>query len=222
MKRALEITLALAAVGLLYWVAVLIYTPLQFEKEVKTRSAVVIQKLTDIRAAQRQYQKKYHRFTGSFDTLEMFILNDSIAMERKKFNEDDSVGMASLKKGEKNIEIYLVPAREVAFEGRKLTEAQIKDLRYIPYNKNKKEFHLSAGQTTEGVIMGQPTVECYALFEEFLDMDKYKQEIINMVDQAPDAQKIILDKSENVQVVSAGYKFGDKTTNNNEAGNWGE
>ena len=50
-------------------------------------------------------KSKYKKFTGNFDTLIYFILNDSLQMERKLVDEDDSVAMARLKRlKKKNVE----------------------------------------------------------------------------------------------------------------------
>ena len=94
MKKAVQFLLGLVIIGLIYVVATLIHTPLSFEKQLEERNADVIVKLKDIRAAERAYKSKYQQFTGDFDSLIYFILNDSLEMERKLVDEDDSVAMA--------------------------------------------------------------------------------------------------------------------------------
>ena len=83
MKKGIQFILGLAIIGLVYVVANLIYTPLSFDQQLEERNAEVIVKLKDIRAAQRAYKSKYQQFTGDFDSLINFILNDSLTMERK-------------------------------------------------------------------------------------------------------------------------------------------
>ncbi|MEG0498704.1 MAG: hypothetical protein RR522_02365, partial [Alistipes sp.] len=89
---------------------------------------------------------KYKRFTGDFDTLANFILQDSITMERKLVDEDDSLALAALQKlGRKNVETFRVAVIDTLFAPRKLTEKQVRELRYIPFTDNKTEFLLTAG-----------------------------------------------------------------------------
>ena len=69
MKKAIQFLLGLVIIGLIYVVAILIHTPLSFDKQLKTRNADVIVKLKDIRAAERAYKSKYQRFTDNFESL---------------------------------------------------------------------------------------------------------------------------------------------------------
>lgn len=227
-KIVLPITIVLAAVAIaLVWqIVVTIKTPLDFDAEFNSRSKEVIAKLEKIRSAERMYKDKYGKFTDSFDSLEHFILNDSIKIESKQVDEDDSIKMALLKKsGQQNIKISYIMVRDTVFGSKtQLSEQDVHDLRYIPYNPEKKEFHLAAGQATTGSTMVLPTVECYALFSDFLDHNKYKQEIINLIDLSTktDEKKIEIGVDANGNpVFSAGWKFGSMEANNNENGNWG-
>jgi hypothetical protein len=68
-----------------------------------------------------------------------------------------------------------------------------------------------------------PTVECYALYPDFLNYVEYKQEIINLIDLATEEKKIPIGVDKDGKTVySAGLKFGSLESNNNENGNWGE
>lgn len=224
MKRVVEIILVVIVAFLIYYIAMLIYTPLQFEKELTERSKTVVEKLKDIRSAERFYKGKYGKFTDNFDTLINFVLYDSVKMERKLVDEDDSVAMAQLKKaGKKNIEEYYESAFDVVFAPKKLTEQEVRDLRYIPYNTEQKEFHLAAGEAVTGSTMVLPTVECYALYPDFLNYVEYKQEVINLIDLATEEKKIPIGVDKDGKTVySAGLQFGSLESNNNENGNWGE
>ena len=211
MKKAIQFLLGLVIIGLIYVVAILIHTPLSFEKQLKTRNADVIVKLKDIRAAERAYKSKYQCFTDNFDSLIYFILNDSLEMERKLVDEDDSVALAKLKKaGKKNIEKYNLAVIDTIFNPRKLTKEQVEDLRYIPY-AGKQEFILEAGKVVTGSNVEIPVVECRAPYKMYLDTVKYRQNIINLID----------DRVYNFNDY-AGLKFGSMEGSNNEAGNWGE
>ena len=104
-KRIIQIVLAVVIVCLIYVIYKQISTPIIFAKEKAAREARVIDRIKDIRTAERSFKTKYNRFTGDFDTLINFVLTDSLEFERKIVDEDDSVAMARLKKsGRKNSE----------------------------------------------------------------------------------------------------------------------
>lgn len=209
MKKGIQFILGLAIIGLVYVVANLIYTPLSFEQQLEERNAEVIVKLKDIRAAQRAYKSKYQQFTGDFDSLINFILNDSLTMERKLVDEDDSVAMAQLKKqGKKNVETYNIAVVDTIFNPRKLTKEDIQNLRYLPFTDNKVEFILEASHVNAGNVQ-VPVVECRAPYKMYLDTVEYRQNIINLID----------DRVNNFNAY-AGLKFGSMEGSNNEAGNW--
>ncbi len=209
MKKAVQFILGLVIIGLIYVVAMLIHTPLSFEKQLEERNADVIVKLKDIRAAERAYKSKYQQFTGDFDSLIYFILNDSLEMERKLVDEDDSVAMAQLKKaGKKNVEKYSLAVIDTIFNPRKLSKEDVQNLRYIPHT-DKVEFILEAAKVMTGANVLVPVVECRAPYKLYLDTVAYRQNIINLID----------DRVNNFNAY-AGLKFGSMEGSNNEAGNW--
>lgn len=208
MKKGIQIFLGLVIVALIYVIADMIHTPLKFEQQLKERNAEVIVKLKDIRAAERAYKSKYQRFTNDFDSLINFILNDSLEMERKLVDEDDSVAMAQLKKQKKqNIEKYNLAVIDTIFNPRKLSKEQIENLRFIPHTNNM-EFILESGEVDKGNVK-VPVVECRAPYKVYLDTIEFRQNVINLID----------DKVNNFGQY-AGLKFGSMEGSNNEAGNW--
>ena len=209
MKKLVQFILGLVIIGLIYVVATLIHTPLSFEKQLEERNAEVIVKLKDIRAAERAYKSKYQQFVGDFDSLIYFILNDSLEMERKLVDEDDSVAMAQLKKaGKKNVEKYNIAVIDTIFNPRKLSKEDVNNLRYIPHTNNT-EFILEAAKVLTGANVLVPVVECRAPYKAYLDTVEYRQNIINLID----------DRVNNFNAY-AGLKFGSMEGSNNEAGNW--
>lgn len=210
MKKVLQLILAIVVVALVYVVYRQVATPIEFEGDKNRREAVVIERIKDIRAAQRAFKSKYQHFTGDFDSLINFVLNDSLVMERKLVDEDDSVGLALLKKqGKKNVEKFTVAVIDTIFSPKKLSKEEILNMRYIPTTNNQAQFILEAGQiTTESKIV-IPVVECRAPYIMFLDTVTYRQEIINKID----------DDVNNFNRYP-GIKFGSMDAGNNEAGNW--
>ncbi|MBQ5726396.1 MAG: hypothetical protein IIV58_02920 [Alistipes sp.] len=212
MKKAVQIILGIVIVALIWWIASLIAQPLSFEEQLKERNAVVIEKLKDIRTAERAYKSKYKKFTGNFDTLIHFILNDSLQMERKLVDEDDSVAMERLKRlKKKNVETYYIHVIDTIFNPRKFTAEDVNNLRYIPFTNNTVEFILEAGEAATGSTMVLPVVECRAPYKAYLDTIEFRQNIINLID----------DRVNNFGQY-AGLMFGSMEGSNNEAGNWGE
>ena len=98
MKKIVQLILALVIVGLVYVIYDQISTPIRFENVKKAKEEAVIERIKDIRTAERAFKSKYQHFTGDFDTLINFVLNDSIEGQRRIVDEDDSVAMAQLKK----------------------------------------------------------------------------------------------------------------------------
>ena len=208
MKKGIQIFLGLVIVALVYVIADMIHTPLKFEQQLKERNAEVITKLKDIRSAERAFKSKYQYFTSDFDSLINFILTDSLEMERKLVDEDDSVAMAKLKKAKKkNVEKYNLAVIDTIFNPRKLSKEQIEALRYIPHTNNV-EFILEAGMVSKSNV-NVPVVECRAPYKAYLDTVEFRQNIINLID----------DKVNNFGQY-AGLKFGSMEGSNNEAGNW--
>ena len=207
-KKLAQIILAVLIVGLVYVIYQQISTPIKFEQELATRKAKVIESIKDIRTAERAFKKKYDRFTGSFDTLEQFILNDTLVLERKIVDEYDSVALAQLKKaGRKNVEEFKIAVIDTIFSPRKLTPEQVRGLRYIPYSDGK-EFYLEAGTAIASNIT-VPIVECRAPYKLFMTEEEFHQQLVNLIDD-----------QENNFNNYAGVKFGSMEGANNEAGNW--
>ena len=185
-------------------------SPIKFENEQKTREAAVISRIKDIRNAERQFKSKYQRFTADFDTLINFVLTEEMEGERKKIDEDDSVAMAQAKKKYgrkfKNVEKFTYSVKDSLFKH--LSVEQVKELRYIPYSNNV-EYILNAGMLTTESKVVIPVVECRAPYTQFLDIVKYRQQVINLIDNM-----------KNNFNRYPGIMFGSMERGNNEAGNW--
>lgn len=210
MKKIAQIILAVVIIGLVYVIYVQISTPIRFDQELKTKKAQVIERIKDIRTAERSFKSKYQRFTGNFDSLISFVLNDTLELERKIVDEDDSAAMAQLKKsGKKNIEKFKIAVIDTIFAPKKLTREDVENFRYIPGTDKKAQYILEAGIITTESKVVIPVVECRAPYKMFLDTVAFRQEVINLID----------DETNNFNRY-AGIKFGSMEAGNNEAGNW--
>ena len=210
MKKLFQIILAVAIVGLVYVIYVQISTPIRFDKETKAKKAQVIDRIKDIRTAQRAFKSKYQHFTASFDSLSAFVLTDTLELERKIVDEDDSAAMAMLKKsGKKNIEKFKIAVIDTIFAPKKVTRQDVENFRFIPGTGNKAQFIMEAGIITTESMVVIPVVECRAPYKAFLDTVAYRQEVINLIDE-----------EQNNFNRYPGVKFGSMDSGNNEAGNW--
>ncbi|MEG1701059.1 MAG: hypothetical protein RRY33_06405 [Alistipes sp.] len=210
MKKIAQIVLAVIIVALVYIIYTQIRTPLRFDEELKAKKTSVIDRIQSIRTAQRAYKSKYQHFTASFDTLTAFVLNDTLTLERKIVDEDDSVALAVLKKmGKKNVEQFKIAVIDTIFSPAKLSRTQVEDMRFIPGSNKTEEYIMEAGiiATESKVVI--PVVECRAPYKMFLDTVNFRQQIINLID-------------EDVNNFNRypGVKFGSMEAGNNEAGNW--
>lgn len=209
MKRIFQIILGVVIVALVYIIYVQISTPLNFNKELAAKKAAVIERIKDIRTAQRSFKSKYLHFTSTFDSLEAFILTDTLELERKLVDEDDSVGMAMLKKmNKKNVEKFTVAVIDTIFSPKRLSRQDVEDLRYIPTTDKQAQFIMEAGSAVASNVT-VPIVECRAPYKMFLDTVAYRQEVINLIDE-----------EQNNFNRYPGVKFGSMDSGNNEAGNW--
>ena len=210
MKKLFQIILAVAIVGLVYVIYVQISTPIRFDKETKAKKAQVIDRIKDIRTAQRAFKSTYQHFTASFDSLSAFVLTDTLELERKIVDEDDSAAMAMLKKsGKKNIEKFKIAVIDTIFAPKKVTRQDVENFRFIPGTGNKAQFIMEAGIITTESKVVIPVVECRAPYKAFLDTVAYRQEVINLIDE-----------EQNNFNRYPGVKFGSMDSGNNEAGNW--
>lgn len=210
MKKLFQIILAVAIVGLVYVIYVQISTPIRFDKETKAKKAQVIDRIKDIRTAQRAFKSKYQHFTASFDSLSAFVLTDTLELERKIVDEDDSAAMAMLKKsGKKNIEKFKIAVIDTIFAPKKVTRQDVENFRFIPGTGNKAQFIMEAGIITTESKVVIPVVEGRAPYKAFLDTVAYRQEVINLIDE-----------EQNNFNRYPGVKFGSMDSGNNEAGNW--
>ena len=72
-KKLVQLALAIVIVGLAYVIYDQISTPIRFEKETAQKKALVIERIKDIRDAERAFKSKYQRFTGDFGTKKQLI-----------------------------------------------------------------------------------------------------------------------------------------------------
>lgn len=145
-----------------------ISTPIHFENELKERKTQAIERIKDVRTAQRAFRAEYQRYAENFDELERFLYTNPTELR-----------------------------------------CDIEQLRYIPNSDN--EFIMETGFTKTSSNRTGSFIEVRAPYKLFLDTIKYRQEIINLIDEEV-----------NVFDRYPGIKFGSMEEANNEVGNWEE
>ena len=143
-----------------------ISTPIHFENELKERKTQAIERIKDVRTAQRAFRAEYQRYAENFDELERFLYTNPTELR-----------------------------------------CDIEQLRYIPNSDN--EFIMETGFTKTSPNCTGPFIEVRAPYKFFLDTLKYRQEIINLIDEEV-----------NVSNRYPGIKFGSTDEADNDIGNW--
>ena len=194
---------------LAYFIYQSIQRPLDFEKAKDDRYEATIEKLKDIRKAQLEYRNVYGKFTGSWDTLINFVVNDSVKNVRKIGELTDSMIEANITE-KKAIQMGLLirdtireSVMDVIFNG----SYDAENLRYVPVSDTVAEFHLGAAIITTGSGIKVPVFEAKAHN--------------NLILRKLDRQLIInLNATRRANEKYPGLRVGSLTETVNNAGNW--
>jgi len=187
MKTVIQIILIVLIIVLGYLIVESIMRPIRFGQEVTERENVTIDKLKDIREAQKAYKDVYKRYTGSFDTLSMFLKNDSFTVVK-------AIGMVP----EEYIDEYgsLDAAREKALEEgliiRETSMVSVLDslfgvdypvdsMEYVPFTDGKK-FEIESNEILTSSNLMVQVVEVLCYYDDILD-DMDQQLVINYKDE---------------------------------------
>ena len=183
-KTLIQIILAFVIVGLAVWLYSSIMKPVKFDNEYTKRRDACAEKLKAIRTLEEAYKVTYGCYTGSFDTLFNRLLNeDSMKVVNKNINYDkipEDVDINDMTEGDaikagyiSRVVEYVNPIENLR-QNKKfhLTNEEIKNLRYVPYPRDKKyDFNLQAGFIEKSGYQ-MPVFECMVKMEDLLsDLD---------------------------------------------------
>ena len=208
MKIAIRFILGAVIVVLAFFLWKSIDEPIGFEKQKDKRYKATIQKLKDIRTAQLAYLSVNGKYTGDFDTLILFVKEDSIPMVKAVGSVPDTLTeKEALKLGIISRDTAYVSTLDSLF----LDGYVIDSLPIIPYTNGGKfilaQNILEIGSKVSETTLKVPVFEAKALNRVILE-GLNKQLRINLDDEA-----LKMDKY-------PGLKVGSLTTNINNAGNW--
>lgn len=251
--------LVAAVVALVYWIWSLLATPIQFEQHFDERSQVVIEKEENIIKLVQAYRDSNpaKKFTTNWDELIDFALNGTMEYRSQIYDENNLKNaeiLAELRKDKnwKNERVVRVAARDTIFDDDfgvcRLSEEQIRHLRYIPFTNNTEEFELDT-ITYESGSYRTHLIRCHAPFIKFIDTETYNQEFWNelndrfnyfinhseanedMKKMKADGLKATVEKEPKYMIGEAhpipmdleffGISFGSLEEPTNEAGSWG-
>lgn len=209
MRTIIQILLFIVAVVLAFFIYQSIQRPIDFEKARKARYDATIERLKDIRKAQEAYKGVYGKYTGSWDTLINFVMNDSVKNVRKVGELTDSMIEAKISE-KKAIEMGLLirdTIKENVLESLFGKDFDAKQLKYVPIQDTVAEFFLAASTITTGSGIVVPVFEA-RVHNNIILKNLDPQLIINLNDQRRTNEKY------------PGLKVGSLTEAANNAGNW--
>ena len=162
MKIIIHLVLFLVSLGLLYAVYSTIKEPIQFQTHYKTRSKAVVDKLKDIRTAQKLYRTITDTFATNFDDLERVLTTGRFEIIQVT-GDRDAVG------AEVSYDTLYVPAKDsIAAIG-----LNVKNLAKVPFSNGKK-FDIYAAQIDQqGVTI--PVVEVSTQWGDFMGKEYRKK-----------------------------------------------
>lgn len=172
MKRVIQILLLIFIFVLGYLVVESIMRPIRFQRLVKERENAVISRLKDIREAEKAYKDVYEVYMGDFDTLKMFLVNDSFSVTKaigmipetwlEEYGLDEAKAKA-LKEGIIVREVSKTNVMDSLFGA----DFAIDSLSFIPYSEGI-EFNIEADKLLTSSNLLIQVVEVRADFDYFL------------------------------------------------------
>lgn len=210
MRKVIQILFVLIIIVLGYLIVESIMEPIRFNQEVETRERATIDRLIDIREAQKAYKDVYKEYTGSFDTLIAFV--DTVSFTVVKADGDipeewlDEMGFEkarekALEEGVISREPIQVPVLDSLFH----QGFAVDSLRYVPFTDGIT-FTMASGELLTSSNLTVQVVEAYTLYDDLLN--------------GMDRQLIVNYKDERMKIVGfEGVKFGSMEEGT-LTGNW--
>lgn len=186
MRRVIQVLFVFIIVILGYLIVESIMEPIRFNQEVERREQATINRLVDIREAQKAYKDIYRRYTSSFDTLIAFLDTGTFSVVRaigtvpEEWLEElgrDRARERALNEGIIVREVTKVPVQDSLFR----PGYPIDSLRYVPFTEGV-EFTMESSQILTSSNLNVQVVEVSVLYDDLLaGMDK--QLVVNYKDE---------------------------------------
>lgn len=191
MRRVIQILFVLIIIVLGYLIVESIMEPIRFNQDVETRESATIERLVNIREAQKAYKDIYKQYTGSFDTLISFLDTSSFQVVKAigDIPEEwlDQMGfekarLKALADGIISRDITQVPVLDSLF-GKGFNSDS---LRYVPFTEGVT-FTMESGEILTSSNLTVQVVEAFVMYDDLLNgMDlqlvaNYKDERMKIV-----------------------------------------
>ena len=155
MKIVIHLILFLVSLGLMYAVYSTIKEPIQFKTQYNKRSMAVVDKLKDIRTAQKLYRGVTDTFATNFDDLENVLTTGQFEIVQVTGDRDVLGSVVSYDT------LYIAAKDSLA-----AIKLDVKSLRKVPFSENK-QFEIYASQVDQqGITI--PVVEVSTKWGEFM------------------------------------------------------
>ncbi len=210
MRKVIQVLFVLVIIVLAYLIVESIMEPIRFNQEVEVRESATIERLIDIRDAQKAYKDIYKKYTGSFDTLIAFLDTSSFQVVKAigDIPEEwlDQMGFEkartkALADGIISRDITHVPVLDSLF-GKKFNSDS---LQYVPFTEGVT-FTMASGEILTSSNLTVQVVEAFVMYDDLLN--------------EMDGQLTANYKDERMKIVGfAGVKFGSMEEGT-LSGNW--
>lgn len=210
MRRVIQILFVFIILILGYLIVESIMEPIRFNQDVEVREQATIDKLINIREAQKAYKDIYKRYTGSFDTLIAFLDTGSFSVVRaigtipEEWLEElglDKARERALKEGVIIREVSKVPVLDSLYG----PGYPVDSLRYVPFTDDV-EFTMESGKILTSSNLEVQVVEVSVRYDDLLN--------------GLDPQLVVNYKDERMKIVGFdGVKFGS-LEEGTLTGNW--
>lgn len=210
MRKVIQVLFVLIIIILGYLIVESIMEPIRFNQEVEVRESATIDRLIEIRDAQKAYKDIYKKYTGSFDTLISFL--DTTSFQVVKAIGDipeewldemgfDKARTKALADGIISRDITHVPVLDSLF-GKGFNADS---LQYVPYTEGVT-FNMESGAILTSSNLTVQVVEAYVMYDDLLN--------------GMDRQLVVNYKDERMKIVGfKGVKFGSMEEGT-LTGNW--
>ena len=210
MRRIISILFVIIIIVLGYLIVESIMEPIRFNQDVEIRESATIERLVNIREAQKAYKDIYKQYTGSLDTLISFLDTSSFQVVKaigdipEEWLESMGFEKARLKALADGIisrDITQVPVLDSLF-GKGFNSDS---LRYVPFTEGVT-FDMESGEILTSSNLTVQVVEAYVMYDDLLN--------------GLDRQLIANYKDERMKIVGfEGVKFGSMEEGT-LTGNW--
>lgn len=186
MKTAIQIVLVIFIFVLGYLIVESIMRPIRFQRLVEEREVAVKDRLIDIREAEKAYKDVYKKYMGNFDTLKMFLKNDSFTVTKaigtipEEWLEEFGLEEAKAKAMREGV-IVRESSKVNVMDSLFGADFALDSLSFVPYTDGI-EFEIEADELLTSSNLLIQVIEVRADYDDFLD-GLNEQLIVNYKDQ---------------------------------------